>query len=302
MTMTIVGKFEQVLRGICFFVYLFSVCILLLIEPLFKPLYPIIDNMAGQYFSKNFKQGTPTEYIVKYWCKGVFQLFGINIINEFKGELPKHRKDNSIVMFSHGSNLDPLLILATYPFFSNFVAKKSLFKIPIFGQVMKTIGQIPIDRANLTSAIETLNTTAHVATSESKTVSISPEGQRRRSNSIGPDQLLPFKKGPFHLARAVGVDIIPCAITGSHRLWKSGTIFPIPGVIVIKYLERIPKEFIEKVTVEELQDEVKKRLSAELSYVDDEVIYNTENKPYKVFICIMLFVSVFWTLLIKLFY
>jgi len=65
---------------------------------------------------------------------------------------------------------------------------------------MKTLGQIPIDRANLTSAIETLNTTAHIATSESKTVSISPEGQRRRSNSTGPDQLLPFKKGKIKVA------------------------------------------------------------------------------------------------------
>lgn len=130
------------------------------------------------------------------------------LLTVLQGVPPKHRKDNAIVMFSHGSNLDPLLIrnlppllidliflVGTYPFFANFVAKKSLFKIPIFGTVMKTIGQIPIDRANLTSAIETLNTTAHVATSESRTVAIAPEGTRRRSNSVGPDQLLAFKKG-----------------------------------------------------------------------------------------------------------
>jgi len=288
--------------GICFFVYLLAVCIFLLIEPLLRPTYSVVDSITGHYFSKNFKQGIFSEYVVKYWCKGVFQLFGINVLYEFRGDLPKHRKDNAIVMFSHGSNLDPLLILSTFPFFSNFVAKKALFKVPIFGQVLRTIGQIPIDRANLTSAIETLNTTAHVATSENKTVAISPEGMRRRSNSIGPDQLLPFKKGPFHLARAVGVDVIPCAINGSHRLWKPGQIFPVPGTISIKYLERIPKEFIEKHTIEELQEEVKKRLSAELEYIPDDVIYNTENKPYKVFICIMLIVSVFWTILIKLFY
>jgi 1-acyl-sn-glycerol-3-phosphate acyltransferase len=302
MKMTIVQRIEQILRGICFFVYLFGVCCVLIVEPLFRPIYPSIDSFTGHYFSKNFKQGLVNEYIVKYWCKGVFQLFGINVINEFKGVPPKHRKDNAIVMFSHGSNLDPLLLLGTYPFFANFVAKKSLFKIPIFGTVMKTIGQIPIDRANLTSAIETLNTTAHVATSESRTVAIAPEGTRRRSNSVGPDQLLPFKKGPFHLSKAVGVDIIPCAIAGSHRLWKPGHVFPLPGTISVKYLERIPKEFIEKSTVEEVQAEVQKRLKAELEFVPDEVIYNSENKPYKVFISVMLFVSIYWTLLIKLFY
>jgi len=74
------------------------------------------------------------------------------------------------------------------------------------------------------------------------------------------------------------------------------------GTISVKYLERIPKEFIEKSTVEEVQAEVQKRLKAELEFVPDEVIYNSENKPYKVFISVMLFVSIYWTLLIKLFY
>lgn len=62
---------------------------------------------------------------------------------------------------------------------------------------MKSIGQIPIDRENLNSAISTLNTTANAAISEHKTIAIAPEGTRRRSPSIGPEQLLPFKKGNY---------------------------------------------------------------------------------------------------------
>ena len=86
--MTIVQRIEQILRGICFFVYLFGVCCILIVEPLFRPIYPSIDSFTGHYFSKNFKQGLVNEYIVKYWCKGVFQLFGINVINEFKVSFP----------------------------------------------------------------------------------------------------------------------------------------------------------------------------------------------------------------------
>lgn len=94
---------------------------------------------------------------------------------------------------------------------------------------MRATGQIPIDRENLNSAIATLQSTANLASSEHKTIAIAPEGTRRRSNSIGPDQVLPFKKGPFHLARAIGTDIIPCAIIGSHRLWPPGQFFPSAG-------------------------------------------------------------------------
>jgi len=231
-----------------------------------------------------------------------FQLFGINIIKEFRAEPPKHSKDNVIVMFSHGSNLDPPLVHGTFPFFPCFVAKKSLFKIPIVGTAMRLIGQIPIDRANLHAAIETLNTTANIAITEHKTVAIAAEGTRRRSPSTGPDQLLPFKKGPFHLTKAIGADIIPCAIIGSHRLWPPGQLVPSAGTVVIKYLERIPKEFIAEKSVEEVQEEVKKRITAELGPVSDEVIFSTENKPYKVFMVFMFGLLVFWTTLLRLFY
>jgi len=41
----------------------------------------------------------------------------------------------------------------------HFVSKKELFHVPVFGFVMKVIGQIPIERDNLASAIECLNKT-----------------------------------------------------------------------------------------------------------------------------------------------
>lgn len=218
-------------------------------------------------------------------------------------------------MFTHGSNLDPLLIRkyffvnhrliildATFPIFPHFVAKKSLFKIPIFGSALRAVGQIPIDRENLNSAIATLQSTANYASSEHKTIAIAPEGTRRRSPSFGQGQMLPFKKGPFHLARAVGTDIIPCAIIGSHRLWPPGQFFPSAGTVIVKYLDRIPKDFVENKSLEEVQAEVNKRLTKELEAVPDEVIFNTENKPYKVFIIIMTVVCVFWTLLLRAFY
>jgi len=300
--MSLMTKFEQFVRTICFIIWVFVISTILLIESFFHPLYPKINALSGQYFSRKFKRGSIPAYLVHIWGYLSFQLFGISIVQEFRAEPPKDYKDNCIVMFSHGSNLDPPLIHGTFPFFPCFVAKKTLFKIPVVGTALRLIGQIPIDRANLHAAIETLNTTASIAITEHKTVAIAAEGTRRRSPSTGPDQLLPFKKGPFHLTKAIGADIIPCAIVGSHRLWPPGQIFPSAGTVIIKYLERIPKEFIAEKSVEEVQAEVRRRIAAELGPVPDEVIFSTEHKPYKVFMVFLFGLFVFWTTMLRLFY
>lgn len=77
----------------------------------------------------------------------------------------------------------------------NFIAKKSLFKIPIFGYLIKQIGSIPIDRENLTSAISSLNYAAEEIREKKKNISISPEGTRRRKPSIEEPRITTFKKG-----------------------------------------------------------------------------------------------------------
>ena len=146
-------------------------------------------------------------------------------------------------MFSHGSNLDPLIIQRSFSNYLQFVSKKELFNIPVIGYILKSMGQIPIDRNNLDAAIDSLNKTSDLIQKNHSSVCIAPEGTRRRSNSIGPDQIQPFKKGnfvlkntelicnkgPFHLAKACNVDIIPAIIIGANRLFPPGQPIPYPG-------------------------------------------------------------------------
>jgi 1-acyl-sn-glycerol-3-phosphate acyltransferase len=117
----------------------------------------------------------------------------------------------------------------TWPFFTHFVSKKDLFKIPLIGFLMKMGGQIPIDRENLKAAIGSLDTATLAVIEEKKTLSIAPEGTRRRSPSNGPEGLMPFKKGPFHVAKTTKVDIVPVVIIGANRLFKPGQMIPTAG-------------------------------------------------------------------------
>lgn len=289
-TSSIQYKVERVLRGIAFVVHFFTCAVIFTIEFFVRPYWHKLDEKCGNYFSKNFYRGALYEYLVTFWVRGNLWTFGVDYKVEYKTEMPKNNRDNAVIMFSHGSNLDPPLIGVTWPNFSSFVAKKELFKVPILGFFLKVNAQVPIDRNDRTSAIGSLNIAGELAQKEAKTIAIAPEGTRRRSESTGPDHLLPFKKGPFHLAKSVKRDIVPVVVMGANRLWKPGQILPRPGTAIVRYLERIPAEFVEKATVEELQAEVEKRMKANIDIVDDRVIYNQDGRNFSyVFLMLILF-------------
>lgn len=84
------------------------------------------------------------------------------------------------------------------PFKLHFIAKKSLFGVPLMGQALHTMGAIPIDRGNLEKAKESLGKAADYIIKNKKSVSIAPEGTRRRKSSDIEPRILPFKKGPIY--------------------------------------------------------------------------------------------------------
>jgi len=211
---------------------------------------------------------------MQFWSAGLLQLYGIQVIIQNNNcNLPTKSDDNAILMFSHGSNLDAPILQSTYPYFLHFVGKKELFRVPVLGQYLKAIGQIPIDRENLSAAVKSLNDTGEMIRNEQKSVAIAPEGTRRRSKSGGPDQIQGFKKGPFHLAKACERDIIPVIIEGAYRMWPPGQFCPRAGTVVVKYLERIPKEKIKEASLQEVQEMVKERFQENLELIDDRVIF-----------------------------
>lgn len=81
------------------------------------------------------------------------------------------------------------------------------------------------------------------------------EGQRRRKKSE-PDQinLLPLKKGPFHLALSLEFDIVVVIIVGSSRVWGADSYLPRKGTIFVKCLKKIPFEEIRHMDHNELRN------------------------------------------------
>ncbi len=94
---------------------------------------------------------------------------------------------------------------------------------------MKMVGLVPVDRSNRESAIESVNAATAVLRQGLHMV-IYPEGTR---SSDG--RLLPFKKGPFHLAIDSGVSIVPVTLLGTLEAWPKKRFALHPGKVDVVF-------------------------------------------------------------------
>lgn len=93
-----------------------------------------------------------------------------------------------------------------------------------------------IDRANRTTARATMDSAAQTMRSQRQSVFIFPEGTRSYASQ---PELLPFKKGAFHLAIQAEVPIVPIVVANyAHILNVKAREFH-PGVIDVSVLPPI---------------------------------------------------------------
>lgn len=144
---------------------------------------------------------------------------------------------STIGLFQHSSFFDFIVVMGSCGLLFKWVSKKSLYKIPMFGQMGYMAGMIPIDRTNLESAKQSLDRAAHVAQHYGRSIAIAPEGTRSTNG-----QLAEFKKGAFHLALKCQVEATPLVLYGAYHLWPPNTLCPSPGVITLRFLPPIKTE------------------------------------------------------------
>ncbi len=129
-----------------------------------------------------------------------------------------------LFMSNHVSNLDPPLLIPLVPRRTSVLVKKELFRIPVLGRCMRLSSLVEVDRSDRDSAVASVRAAAEVMRRQELNMTVFPEGTRSRDG-----RLLPFKKGPFHLAQEVGAPVVPVTILGSELLWPKGQRFPRPG-------------------------------------------------------------------------
>lgn len=147
----------------------------------------------------------------------------------YEGAEDLEKRPPCIFVSNHQSNLDVWALALVLPVQTRFVAKQSLFRIPIFGAALRAAGFIPVDRADREKAIQSLG--AGLAWLRAgNPLLMFPEGTRSRDG-----RLLPFKKGPFHLAMQADCPVVPVAVNGSGGLMPPGSVVVKKGTIHVRF-------------------------------------------------------------------
>jgi 1-acyl-sn-glycerol-3-phosphate acyltransferase len=120
--------------------------------------------------------------------------------------------ESFVLMSNHQSLYDVPVIYQALPRRIRMVAKKELFRVPIWGRAMQRAGFIALDRGNRERSKQTLLASADVLHSGTS-IWIAPEGTRSKTGELGE-----FRKGGFHLALQSGARILPITIIGTRAV------------------------------------------------------------------------------------
>ena len=178
---------------------------------------------------------------LQHWCAqrwSDFIFFVSRVTVDVKGleRLPANGTGH-ILMANHLSMFDHWAFLSHLPYQFRFAAKSSLFKIPFLGWHLKRSGNLPVYFENPRQTLKGYREVAAKIRAGTSLV-IYPEGERTFDGVM-----VPFKRGPFLLARTAEAPIVPVTIIGAHRRLRRGSAIIRPGRMSLVF--HYPIEFAE---------------------------------------------------------
>jgi len=160
------------------------------------------------------RKGRLSRPLMNIYSKVLYNAFRVRVVHRGIEQIDPQRP--YVFMANHASIADPLAMAITIPQPFHCVFKKELARIPVFGWALLSLGQIMVDRENTEQARASLAGSIS-GLSGNNSILIFPEGQVSRDG-----QLLPLKKGGFHLAIQAGLPIVPVRIEGARKICPPG--------------------------------------------------------------------------------
>jgi 1-acyl-sn-glycerol-3-phosphate acyltransferase len=175
----------------------------------FRSTSPLIDGLA------------------RLWARSLVAAAGIDLHVENVERIDPAKR--YIIVANHYSYLDIPCLFAAIPQPIRFMAKASLFRIPIFGWALGRAGFIPVDRKNRRTAVKSFELAAE-RIRKGNTIVIFPEEGRSRAR-----EMKPFQRGAFLLAIRAQKTILPIAIDSTYDIWPVGAFWKLkPGRVTLR--------------------------------------------------------------------
>lgn len=144
-----------------------------------------------------------------------------------EGREHEPRQAPFLVAGNHASLLDPPLVGIGLRHQSAYMAKDSLFDIPVLGPWLRSVGCFPVrrgtpDRKAIRRSFEVLE--------QGGVLTVFPEGTRSVDG-----RLRNAEPGAAMIALRTGVKVLPAAVINSHRILRKGALWPHFERVIVRY-------------------------------------------------------------------
>jgi 1-acyl-sn-glycerol-3-phosphate acyltransferase len=220
------------------------------------------------------KKAEDVHRIAILWGRAIakFTRIDIEVYNK-----EKIYKDGPVIIISNHQSLFDIFIFYSFLDISfRWMAKKSLFSLPIIGPSMKAAGYIPVEREDRKKSMESLFAAAEQI-KNGKSVIIFPEGTRGKIDG----NMLPFKRGSFILAKKSNVVLQPVV------LWGSQYIIPVerdkffqrvyPGKVWAIVSDPIFPDQYKNMNADELSNFIRKIMEEKIEFLKQKELEELKN-------------------------
>lgn len=187
-----------------FFVYTLGIAAVIIVFGLFYPTSSIHDRLV-KHWGRIFLKIPPVH----------FEIEGLDKVDPTK---------RYVVVSNHLSQFDIPMLFYVLPLHGRFLSKKEIFRIPLVGRAMRTIGIIEIDREAGGSSRQAIKEGVQLASERGYSLIVFPEGTRSLDG-----EPLSYKKGAFRIAIDTGLPLLPVVLEGTDRISRSGSKVFHPG-------------------------------------------------------------------------
>jgi 1-acyl-sn-glycerol-3-phosphate acyltransferase len=159
--------------------------------------------------------------ITREVCDARLESWASHVIRNAEIMVTVHGRENLatgktyVLMSNHQSHYDVPVLYYVLGSNIRMVAKKELFKVPVFGRAMREAGFVEVDRGNREKAIDSLKEAKRHLEAGTH-IWIAPEGTRSETGALGE-----FKKGGFIIAQDMQAPIMPITIQGTREVLRA---------------------------------------------------------------------------------
>lgn len=169
----------------------------------------------------------------------------------FEGKEKIEKGKKLVYVCNHRSKFDPMVISDKLKGYNiAWIAKKSLFKMPLVSNYMYKSNFLSLDRDDLRQGLRVIEKAVEYISEGQNSIGVFPEGTRNTTK----DKLLPFKSGSFKISLLAKTDIVVMAVLNTELIAKR---WPLKSTkVYVRVCEVIKYDDIKDLTSYEVANKV----------------------------------------------